>query len=274
MKKVICILLIALCASLAFSQEADDASSDALDFAASTMKVPSYQMWGFGVSSGFMQNKKYDSRVFNTGSKYIDPYFIFHAQWGINKNLGVSGGLNYNVMALGRGISFYDGWAEGCKTWAGSETEMMNIYTLGLPYAIGLFPAVFYAFCGLDIDVYFDYHPYYNDWLDTKIGIGFSNEPSNQYDLWKASYFIQPFFSVRGQADFTKGKVIGSVFCRYSYDFRRNLDKWLLTEDAHDIYMEKLTIGAEVGFKARTREQRRADRKAKRAERKAARAER
>lgn len=275
MKKIICILLLAFCAFAAFSQETGDTIDPDTYFSEpdSAPTVPSYTFWGVGASIGFMQDKDYSSEIFDVGPKFIDPYLAWGGQWGFSRNLGLSGGLNYNVMALGKGFAFYGDWLNGCSTWAGDNSALANVLLAGTPYIIGLFPTVFYAFCGLDAELYFDYHPYYNDWVDTKIGVGISNEPSNQYDLWKASYFLQPFLSLRAQADFSTGKLIGSVFCKYSYDFRKSLDKMFDIDDAHDIYMNKVSVGAQVSFKTRTREQRRADRKAKREARKAARAE-
>lgn len=241
MKKSICFVLLAFCTVTAFSQTAVTSASES--------GVPEYGFFGLGGSVSFFQQPDYQSEVFAGLSCYVDPVFSFGTQLPLGQKLSVNFDFNYNLMALGKSVVFMGDWIKGCNHWAGSGTLLLNHLLIGMPYVIGLAPAVFYAMCGFDSSVFLYWHPFCNNWLDTKLGAGLSNEPSNQYDEWKASYFIQPFFSLRAQADFSTGMLMGSVFCSCSYDLRKPLDCIFDIRGTHDEYLNKITVGIQLGLK-------------------------
>lgn len=240
MKKAFCIIIVSICMFAAFSQEADSAFS--------VEPVQTYGSLTLGSSFGFFQDDRYESAVFEGLSYYLNPYIDATYQYAFGDYFSVNCGTSYNLAAIGKGFEFYGDWIEGCKHWAGDATLALNILLAGTPFIIGLVPALYYACCGLDLNTYLYYHPFHNEWLDTKIGFGLSNEPSNQFDKWNATFALQPMAGPRAQVDLIKGNFIVSVFGSYSIDlWRVFLGDEIGSTD--EIYLDKFTAGVQFGLK-------------------------
>lgn len=255
MKKILCVLLFTLCMLAVFSQEAEPAAATeeatSSDAASVSITPPSWGGLSLGLSNSYFKDDRYVSDIFEGCNTYINPYFDAGGQWGFGKHFSLNFYTPLNLTAISKGTRFYVDWFEGCHHWAGEATPALNFLLGFTPYLIGLIPACFEMLCALDVDVGIFYHPYYNNWLDTKIGAGLSNEPSNFYDMYGWSLYLQPFVFVRAEVDLSYGKFVTSVYCSYSNDIFKALDIWLGNDPSESVFLDKFTIGARVSLKTK-----------------------
>lgn len=228
-----------------FSLYAQESSVTELPSTENINKISNYSYLDLGFSSSFYPNFNYQSYVINNLSFYLDPYISGGIQIPIGNYFSFETFGTWNLLSFAKGISYYGNWIEKCSSWAGDATKTLNIITLGIPYIIGLIPAVFYSLCGIDIDAFFYYHPYYNSFFDTKIGLGISNKPSQLYDYYGYSYFILPMASLRLECDFLINKFKASIYTSYSFDILE-LFPSDLNIDSNKFHNFK--IGLEIGL--------------------------
>lgn len=247
MKRILSVLLILICFGTADLFAKNKAAEDAENWEEEiSFKVPGNAFFSIGASTGFIPGNEYKSYIMKDLSFYFNPYLAGGGQISLGKHFSLNGFGTWNVMSFAKGISFCANWFKGCQTWAGSASLLLNVTLLGFPYFIGVIPALYFSICGLDLHGYFYYHPFYNDFLDTKIGIGLSNEPSQDYDYCGFAIFLHPFASVRMECDIFKGAFIATAFASYSYD----LWHFIKVEDvSSEKYFDKITIGIQIGFK-------------------------
>ena len=128
-------------------------------------------------------------------------------------------GLHFNSFTMsGSSISsnFYDfnHWADGIVT----NTVLLNCLLLGTPYLVmGVVDVVSCPYL-VNYGILLDVHPYVNDYLDTKIGIGIENDPYQVLKYNETTEFFRPFgvfeAEVIGHYKFIKA----SIGVSYNFD--------------------------------------------------------
>ncbi len=229
-------------------------SKEAKNFGANLSPIPTGQDFLLSLSAAYMFCDPNYLSCMTELPFYLDPSFKYGWEFGIGRLFSVDLFLDWNLLGLVRGADFLVDWFDGCNTWLGDASIVINVLLVGLPYLIGIFPALYYSCAGLDFGAYFFYHPYHNDWFDAKVGAGISNEPGNYLDKYGFSYFFLPMISARAEANMLFGIFKLSFWTSFNWDFLTTFlaaaEKGGLfeTNGVYNINFTRLQGGVSLGF--------------------------